>query len=153
VARAGTGLSYESFNKLTAFAQAAWQCDPNFLEERGFPQKYEAEIAEVLLDAESEAEFDPDTNDPAELRSFAERADSIASSLDRLGGLSGKHESEADDVAHRLRRRSTSLENEAAANESQEPDGDSYPVEEGERSTGSPTPPPIFDISMLFSEL
>jgi Novel STAND NTPase 3 len=139
--------SYEAFENLAAFARVASECNPVFLAGNGFPGKYEAEIAEVLLNAKSEADDDPDENDPEELRDLAGRADSIATSVDVLASLSSEHASEARKVARSLREHSALLEVMAARNEPPEPDGYDN---EGERSS---SPTAVFDISMLFAEL
>jgi hypothetical protein len=139
-------LSYAAFDSLAGFARTVKQCAPEFLDERGFPSRYESEIAAVLLNAESEADDDPDTGDPEELRTLAGRADSIASSLDLLGELSSSHLSKTRSVASRLRDHSSDLEQWAA--EADPPEPDSY--DGGYRASEESI---IFDVDMLFSEL
>jgi hypothetical protein len=146
VADTARPLNYGAFDNLTAFAHAAIQCAPEFLEQKGFPDKYEAEIAAILLNTESEAEDDPDTTDPEELRNIAGRVDSIASSVERLGALSLSHGSTAQKLAQRLRRHSSILEEWAAENDPPEPDSNEGYIS-SEESVAA------FDISMLFSEL
>jgi hypothetical protein len=53
VVGANRSLDDEAFVNLTAFAHAVMQCAPEFLREKGFPDRYEAEIAEVFFRAES----------------------------------------------------------------------------------------------------
>lgn len=152
VAETGGSLNYDAFDNLTAFAHAVMQCAPEFLREKGFPNKYEAEISTVLSRAQSEIDDDPDTADPEELRYLAGRADLAASAVKRLGDLSESHESEANALAGRLRRHSSALEESADENDPPEPDGDSY-ESEGYSSHGISEDPVAFDIAKLFSEL
>jgi hypothetical protein len=151
-ANTGRSLDYDAFDELTAFAHAVVQCAPEFLREKGFPNKYEAEIAAVFSRAESEIDEDPDTADAKELLYLAERATQAASAVKRLGDLSESHEPEAKALASRLRRHSSALEESATENEPPEPDGDSY-ESEGNSSYASSEDSVAFDIARLFSEL
>ncbi len=146
VARMGRPLDYEAFDNLTSFARAVSQCAPEFLKEKSFPAKYETEIMAILIDTESEADNDPRTSDPDELRELAGRADSIASSVEHLADLSINHAPVAYELAERLRNHSSALEGMAAENEPPEPEGDEG-YSRGEESAMT------FDIALLFSEL
>ena len=123
------------------------QCAPEFLEEVGFPNRYEAEITSVLYNAESEVSERSYSSDPDELRARAGRKDSIAASLERLDEVAVGYSVKADALAGRLRERSSELEQEAVENEPPEPD---YDDEAGARSRDEVV---IFDIGKLFSEL
>lgn len=143
----GYDLDYEAFDNLTAFARVVGQCTQEFLEQVGFPNKYEAEIASVLYDAETEVSQQSHSGDPDELRALAGRKDSIAASLERLDELAVGYSVKAIALADRLRERSSELEQEALENEPPEPD---YEYEPGARSRDEVV---IFDIEKLFSEL
>ena len=147
LADGGDELDYDAFDNLTAFARIVGQCAPEFLEQFGFPNKYEAEITSVLYNAESEVSEHSYTSDPDELRTLAGRKDSIAASLESLDELAVGHAVKANALADRLRERSSELEQEAAENEPPEPDPD---YEGGTRSRDEGA---IFDVGKLFSEL
>jgi hypothetical protein len=145
-------LDYDAFDNLTAFAHVVEQCAPEFLEQVGFPNKYEAGIASVLYKAQSEASERTYSSDPDELRALAERKDLIAASLERLDELSVSYASGASKLADRLRERSSELEQSAVENEPPEPD---YDYERAARSGEAQTRAEvvIFDVAKLFSEL
>jgi hypothetical protein len=148
----GRSLDYDAFDDLTAFAHVVMRCAPEFLREKGFPNRYETEIAAVFSRAKSEIDEDPDTADPEELRNLAGRADSAASAVKRLGDLSESHESEAKALASLLRRHSSALEESAAENEPPEHEDDRY-ESEGTSSQGSSEDSVAFDVARLFLEL
>jgi hypothetical protein len=140
-------LDYDAFDNLTAFARVVAQCAPKFLEDVGFPNKYEAEISSVLYSAQAEASEHTYSSDPDELRALAGRKDSIAAYIERLDELSVEYAGEANVLADRLRERSSQLEQEAVENDPPEPDYD-Y-----DHETRSREEVVIFDVRRLFSEL
>jgi len=143
----GDELDYDAFGNLTTFAGVVEECAPGFLEQVGFPNKYEAAITSLLYNAETEVSEHSSSSDPDELRALAGRKDSIAASLERLDELSVGHSAKANALADRLRERSSELEQEALENEPPEP---GYEDEPGSRSHDEVM---IFDIGKLFSEL
>jgi hypothetical protein len=147
VAKDDNQLDYGAFDNLTAFAGAAKRCAAGFLDDVGFPDRYEAEIATVLYSATDALSEDPYATDPDELRAYARRIDSIASSMERLSEISAAHSDKAERVADRLRGRSEGLEREACENDPPDPDYD----HEGEYRSREESV--IFDIGRLFSEL
>lgn len=150
VANDGDQLDYGAFDNLTAFAEAVALCDSKFLDDVGFPGKYEAEMTAILYNARTEMSDDPYTIDPDELRAIAGRGDSIASSMERLGELSIAHAREASVLANRLRENSTRLEREATEKDPSEPD---YDYDGEHRSRDEAVEPVTFDVGKLFSEL
>jgi len=143
-------FDYDPFDALTGFAQVAAQCAPGFLEEHGFPRRYEAQIAEILTMAKNEAANEPDVGDPDILRGIAERANSIAAVVQRLPELAADQGSDAHDLSKHLKRYSSKLERWADENEREhrEPDGDVS--DDGCRSHAELE---VFDVAKLFSEL
>jgi hypothetical protein len=151
IARGARPMQYEAFDNLTAYARALRDCAPEFLTERGFPDRYNAEIAEVLVDAEAEADEIPDGT-PDELRELAGRADEIATVVDRLADFSEDYHRQASVLAQRLRRHSTRLEESAAEAEPGEPDY--YDDDRGDgRDRAAREETITFDVDMLFREL
>jgi hypothetical protein len=147
-------FNYDPFDRLTAFAHGAKQCLPQFLAERGFPDRYESEIAEVLSNAKAEVDIDLDDSDAEELRYFSERASTIASSLGRLHDLSVDPDSDTYKLSKRLDLHSSTLEEWATEMDNskhdengEEDDSESDSYESTSREAI------VFNIDMLFSEL
>lgn len=147
LADSGNEFDYDPFDDLTAFAGVLEQCAPELLEQFGFPSKYEAEITSVLDNAETEASQQSYSDDPEKLRELAQRKESIATSLERLNGLSIGYALKVDGLADRLKERSSELEEEASKYDPPEPDYDS---EAGARNLDEVV---IFEVGKLFSEL
>jgi hypothetical protein len=152
-ARTGRPLEYEAFDDLAAFAQVAVRYAPEFIADNGFPERYEAEIATLLADAEAEAEADEEPDaESGELRKLASRADYIASSVERLADFSSSHQSKARRLAEQLRKHSSRLEAWASA-EPRDPDDENDGDDGEDEDSSSGLESAIFDIGMLFSEL
>jgi hypothetical protein len=66
-------------------------CAPDYRRAKGFPDKYEAEIAIMCTEAESEARSGTDLSDPNTLLGLAERMESIATAVERLGDISSSY--------------------------------------------------------------
>lgn len=137
-------FDFEPFDKLSKFAEAIRECEPDYLNEKGFPDKYDAEIATICAAAEIESHYDGDFDDPEDLMQISERMGSIAKAVERLSDISHSFP-QAVSIANDLRRAASRLEEKALESEQGEPDhGD-----EGYRRDDSNS----FDIPMLFSEL
>jgi len=144
--KAGVEFDFDPFDELSKFAAAVQECAPEYLSEKGFPDRYQAEIAIICAEAEFEAQFETDEADSETLRGFAERMGSIAHAVERLANISASFP-QAVSIAEQLRRQSSQLEEWAAENEPKEPDY--YYEDSGRRSASSE----MFDVQMLFSEL
>lgn len=144
-AEAHGNLDFESLDDLAHFAQVTKQLAPEFLDEMGFPARYDSEIAAIVLAAEAEAKEDSYESDPDALRELAGRKDAVAASIERLSDLDVPQIKSINRLSSRLRTSSSRLEREAAENEPPDPD---Y---EYERTSSDESV--IFDIGRLFSEL
>jgi len=144
-APADVELNYGPFDEIAAFAEAIQGVAADFLELKGFPERFDTELALILEKAAEEGSARYYLDDAEEMRGLASRMESIASSVERLGGISDKFVTKAKSTAKLLISRSAGLEGEAAAAEpgEEEPDRD-----EGHRSQSE-----LFDIGRLFSEL
>lgn len=154
VARRGQPLEYGAFDDITAFARAVKECAPDFLVQKGFPSRYDAEITAILANAAEEADDEP-SGDSDKLRGLAGRVDHIATSVERLAGLSTIHESAARRVAERLRDHSSDLEEWANRGEPPDPEyeNDDDDGETDDQRSGETEESIEFDIGLLFSEL
>lgn len=137
-------FDFDPFDELSEFARVVRGCAPEYLVAKGFPDRYEAEIAVICEEAKSEASASFFADDPQALRGIAERMETIATAVERLADISSSYP-DAAAIASQLRGQSSLLEDEAREKDPPEPDYDP----ESNPSSGSE----VFDVRMLFSEL
>jgi hypothetical protein len=132
-----------SLHEWVDLATAISNNQPRFLAQSAFPKSYSHQIESCLKVAEEELDGDPDFDEPSDMRAEASRLTEIANSLETLGTLAPDYSSRATDVASRLIRQSSILEDRA--NEEEEPERD---YDDARDSMGEE-----FDIRLILSDL
>jgi hypothetical protein len=118
--------------------------EPRFLRQRGFPKRYAVFLTRLTAEMKEELRASPIFDESSELRSEAERLETIAQTLTDLSGFVEEDSVGLLELSSKLTSAADDLKQNCRDAESSEPEYD---------ETRETTPSESFDISALFSDL